>query len=542
MDVQESALTRRSFLQGMSVAALGATAGVSLFGCGTKDTTDSAAGAGTDAGTVADPIWDVEALAEPSETIEADVCVIGAGGTGCAAALEAAEAGLTVVQLEKMGVFGGSFIGTEGMFGVETHWTKEAGETLTIAEAVQNCMIYHHWWPDHALYESFFSQTAETVLWLEAHNVNYRSVVALGISHQSWHVYEIDGEHGPGVLFMKKLSEAVEKAGVTTLFKTPAKKLVMEGGKVAGVLAVKEDGSVLKVSAPVVVIGTGGYANNNDIIYDIAPAHNEHIVALGMNGRDGDGLKMAKDAGADFCDFPGTVMWCGPVTIGAEWTSNAYSASVQPILWVNQDAKRFVNENLWIDDFVAAGIALNNQKKGYIVFTDADLTAWETVGPYGQVFSFGIPGTPLPEVRKEMEGLDSVHKADTIEDLAAAVGLDAAALKATIDTYNGYVKAGKDAEFGKPAQFLYPVETGPFYIGELSNGFYTTVGGIRINENAQVLDAERNVIPGLYAGGSDAGGLYGDSYDVSRAPGSQASFAINSGRLAAKNAKEYLGA
>lgn len=165
-----------------------------------------------------------------------------------------------------------------------------------------------------------------------------------------------------------------------------------------------------------------------------APCHNEHIVALGMNGRDGDGLKMAKDADGELSDFPGTVMWCGQVTFGARWTSNAYAASVQPVFWVNQDGKRLVNEILRIDDFAAAEIALNNEKKGYIVFTDADIIAWETVGPYGQVFSFDLPGKRLSDVCKEMENLESLHRADTIEGVASAVGVDAAALKAIIDT------------------------------------------------------------------------------------------------------------
>ncbi|MGV8082058.1 MAG: FAD-dependent oxidoreductase [Coriobacteriia bacterium] len=541
METRESGLTRRSFLQGVSVAAIGA-AGLSLVGCGANGGSNATGAADNEATGQAKDVWAIEKLAEPSETIKVDVCVVGGGGTGSAAALEAKELGLDVVILEKKAAIGGSFIGTEGMFGVETHWTKEAGETLTVEQAIENCLVYHHYWPNHLLYKNFFDQTAETVLWLEDHGMHYREVVKLGISHQSWHVYEVEGDSGPGVLFMQNMAKALDKAGVPTRLQTSAKKIVMENGKVAGVLAVKKDGSVLKVEAKAVVIGTGGYANNNDVIYAISPATNERIHALGMDGRDADGLKMAKDAGAAFCEFPGTVMWCGPVAIGAEWTSNAYSASVQPTLWVNQDAQRFVKEDLWIDDFVAAGIALNNQKKGYVIFTEDDMKHFETVGPYGQVFSFAPTDKPLPKVREQLEKLKSVHKCNTVEDMAKAVGIDAAALKATIDRYNSLCSGGVDEDFGKKSEHMTPVASGPFWILEVQNGFYTTVGGIKISPNTEVLGTDGAVIPGLYAGGSDAGGLYGDSYDVSRAPGSQASWAINSGRLAAKSAAKYLGA
>lgn len=538
MEEMENGLSRRSFIQGVSVAAISA-AGLSLVGCAPK--TEDAAEAGAAAGAGEGP-WAIEELGEPTETLKTQVCVIGGGGTGCAAALQARELGLDVLVLEKKGKYGGSFIGTEGLFGVNTHWTLEAGETLTVEQAVENCLVYHHFWPTHQAYKTFFGQTAETVDWLEKNGVGFREVVALGISHQSWHVYQIDGEHGPGALFMQNLGKAVDAAGAKAEFNTSAKKLIVEDGKVAGVLAVRDDGTVIKVEAPVVVIGTGGYANNSDILYDVSPAKNEWIVPLGMDGRDADGIKMAVDAGADLCDYPGTVMWCGPVAKGAEWTSNAYSASVQPVLWVNQKAERFVREDLWIQDFAAAGIALNNQVRGYVIATEKDIKAWETVGPYGQVFSFAPTNKPLPDVRKELEALDSVHVAATIEEAAKAVGLDGAALKATIDRYNELCAKQVDEDFGKAANLMIPLSEGPYWILEVQNGFYTTVGGLRVSAETEVMDADGAVIGGLYAGGSDAGGLYGDSYDVSRAPGSQASWAINSGRLAAKHAANYLKA
>ena len=136
---------------------------------------------------------------------------------------------------------------------------------------------------------------------------------------------------------------------------------------------------------------------------------------------------------------------------------------------------------------------------------------------------------------------DWTRRADAVTVTAPGLELDAEKLQETLDTYNGYCADGVDARFAKPAEYLNALEEGPFYAFEVFNGYFTTVGGIKVTPRTEVLDENDQVIPGLYAGGSDAGGLYGDTYDVGIAAGSQASWAINSGRLAAKNGACYLG-
>ncbi|NTU88849.1 MAG: FAD-binding protein [Actinobacteria bacterium] len=548
-------LDRRSFLKGsLAFGALGAAG--ALVGCAAKTETTAATTAATAETTATSPdaIWAIGEIAEPAKTITADVCIVGGGGTGTAAAIQAIDLGLKPVVIERLNAYGGSFIGTEGMTGFETHWAKEAGVTYTVRQAVANCLKYHHWIPQHKLYDNFFGQTAETIEWLEGHGQKFDAIVALGTSPQSWHVYDKGDMSSPGGYFMKTFGAEANKLGVEAYFNTYAKKIVMEEGKVAGLLAEQKDGSILKIEAPVVLLGCGGYANNSDLLYSVSETKNVNIQALGMNCRNGDGLIMAKDAGADFAESVGTVMWCGPVTIGAieaTWTTHAYSVGVQPTLWINEKAERFCREDLWVDDFAAAGICVRNQDKSYVVFQESDMNYWETVGPYGPVFSFGAIGTPLTEARETLTACPSVHIGDTLKEVADAVGIDATALQATIDRYNELCAAAAgldeedttaDEDFGKRAKYMHAVNEGPFWLLEVADGYYTTCGGIKVNENIEVIDSKGQVIPGLYAGGSDAGGLYGDSYDVAWAPGSQAAWAVNSGRLSMKNAAKYLQA
>lgn len=563
-------LSRRSFLAGAGVLTAG-IAGGALVGCSPKETEPKAGEAEPAAASTAvegtqttDAIWSIPELGEPKETIQADVCIVGAGGTGTAAAIQAIDLGLKPVVIERLNGYGGSFIGTEGMTGLETHFTEaDGGVTFAgaynpnapygVKNAINTCLNFHHWIPQHKLYENFFGQTAETIDWLESHGIEFEGNISIGVGPKVWHVYDKGDNASPGGYFMQCFGKEADKLGVEARFNTFGRKIVMKDGKVAGLLAETDKGDVIKVEAPVVIVGTGGYANNSDMLYSVSETKNANIQALGMDCRNGDGLKMAKDAGAEFAEGLGTVMWCGPVTIGAvtaTWTTDAYSAGVQPTLWLNEKGERFCKEDLWLDDFAGAGICVRNQEKTFALFTEADMKRWETDGPDGQVFSFGTPGTPLAKAREVLEKAEGCHVGDSIEAVCKEVGLDAAAVQATLDQYNGYCDAAAgldgddpsaDAEFGKRAKYLHKMDAGPYWLCETADGFYTTCGGIKVNEKTQVLDADGQVIPGLYAGGSDAGGLYGDSYDVKFAPGSQAAWAVNSGRLAVKDAKEYLG-
>lgn len=532
-----SQMSRRMFVAGTAAAGV---AGAALSGARLARANEAAEAAGP---------WALEELGEPTETIDVDMCVLGAGGTGLAAAIQATQLGLDVVVLEKQAMVGGSFVGTEGLFAVGSHWQDEAGESFTADEVIIECLDYHHWIPNPALYEEFFTRTAETVDWLEGLGVVFDHVQALGDSRNCWHVYEGEGSEGTGVTFMKSFSAAADELGIRIELECPGKQLIMDGGKVAGVLAKRSDGTVVQVNAPVVVVGTGGYANNGDVIRDLNGADPTRITPSGMAGRDADGLKMMRAAGGQLAAQAGTIMFYGPILPGTSYGSEIQAAtSMQPHLWVNQDAERFVNEDMFLKNFAYAGNAVHNQERTLTVCTQAIIDRYIDEGPDVGVGVYVNAGSPLTKLADQLadamedeESAPYIFKADTVEELAQAAGLDPEKLVATVEAYNEMCAAGADTRFSKPAEYMRALEEGPFYAFEVFNGYFTTVGGIKVTPQTEVLDDTNTVIPGLYAGGSDAGGLYGDTYDVGIAAGSQASWAINSGRLAAKNGASYLG-
>ncbi len=427
--MNESTVSRRAFLTGTIAAGAAAACTGRIVGAGQAQAKVPAEGSS---------VWDIEELTEPSETKSCDVVVLGAGGTGLCAACQAKQEGLDTVVLEKMGFTGGSFIGTEGLFGAQTKMTEEkaADNDRTVDECILDCLKYHHWVPDHELYESFFSQTSETIDWLEDLGVEFDHLDNCGGAFWNWHVYKRDMSQGPGVTFMASLAEAADSLGIPVELECAGKKLIMKDGKVAGVLAVKKDGTVVEYDAPVVIIATGGYASNEDFLFAVSENRHRTIMQQGGPGRDGDGIKMAHEAGADMAQGLGTIMWVAPVIDDATWTSLGYSASVQPVLWINQDCKRFINEDRWLSDFSAVGTALANQERTFTVFTQADLDYWEGTGPYGTVFSFCPVGTPMTGVKDYLDELGTVSKCETMEDLVAEAanrGLDADAFKSIIE-------------------------------------------------------------------------------------------------------------
>lgn len=515
----------------------------------TSDYVDAAAEGKT--GTIIDYTNVVEEVGEPDETETHDLVVVGAGGTGLAAGIQALEDGLDVVVLEKKGLAGGTFPGSEGMFAVNSHWQKEAGIQIDPDEIIGRLMTYHHYVPDPELYHVFFNKTAETIDWLEKEGVGFQEVVALGESDPTWHLYAGERTKGLGAQFMVSFIDHAEKIGLDIRYETPAKVLVTDAsGAVTGVKAVDKDGKVWQFNAKAVIIGTGGYANNMNMMAQLAEVDPNKICAAGStSGRDGDGIRMARHAGAIMAPGAGTAAWYGPILYGTTYGTPVQAAtSLQPVLWINENCQRFVAEDMFHRNFPFAGMAQKSQKTVYTMLTQKFLDQYEAEGVQLQVGVYCETGNPLPTLKQDLQDLidggnEHIWVADTVSELATKAGLDPEKLTRTVEDYNAMCDAGHDTKFDKADEFMIPLkdEEGPYYLFEVQNGYFCTVGGIKITTKCEAMNPDRQPIPGLYMGGMDAGGFYGDAYDAGIAAGSCASWAINSGRLAEEAAKAFIG-
>ncbi len=366
-------LTRRNFVQ----AAGAATAAAALAAGTTAALADEAAAADYSGTGYVDPAADgkeptiidytnvVEEVGEPAEVEEHEIIVVGAGGTGLAAGIQAFEDGLDVVVLEKKALAGGTFPGSEGMFAVGSHWQKEAGYEIDVEEIIGRLMTYHHYVPDPELYRAFFNKTAETIDWLEKEGVGFQEVVALGESDPTWHLYAGERSKGLGAQFMVSFIAHAEEIGLDIRYETPAKQLIVdESGAVTGVLAVDKDGKVIQFNAKAVIIGTGGYANNDNMMKQLCEVDPAKICAAGAtSGREGDGIRMARHAGAIMAPAPGTAAWYGPILYGTTYGTPVQAAtSLQPVLWINEACERFVAEDMFHRNFPFAGMAHKSQK------------------------------------------------------------------------------------------------------------------------------------------------------------------------------------
>ena len=539
-------MNRRQFLKGsLCIGAAGVAGGAALVGC-TPSTSASADKEATAGHADAKPAWQVRPdLGEPTETVQADICICGAGGCGLSAAIQAHDLGMNVVLLEKKSSAGGTFGFSEITYALNSQIAKDAGFDIDVNEQVNVSLEYNHYIPSHELYVNFFSQTGETADWVQTFGCEFMTEADKIPSGTSLY-YAGDTRHGAGFEFIQHFVDAAEERGINIMYKTAANELVIgDDGKVAGVIAEGENGKVVKIEAPAVLLCTGGWGSNADMVREIGEVDPEKVTAAGLDGRDGDGIVMALNAGAAWARGRGTMMFFGPMMPGSNWGDELWAGTQQPTLWVNQDGKRFINEG--IGDLMAKGNAMRDLERTLVIASQADVDRFAEVGTWRNSGGFMPAGTKLTEFKSLLQktiddGNEYCFVADSIEELADAAGLDKETFVATVDRYNELVANGADTDFGKKADYLSPLkDNGPFYAFDSRDAFYTTVGGVRVNENTQVVGADGKIIQGLYAGGCDAGGLYGDTYAFLAAKGVQSSWAMNSGRMAAKHAAKYLG-
>lgn len=476
------------------------------------------------------PVWAAD------QEYKTDIVVIGAGASGTAAAWAAAEKDFNVITLEKAAMPGGTGQFSEGIFAVESKMQRDWNYGLTKDEAFQKIMNYGHWRGNAKMVRAFVNKSADTIDWMIKNGVKFEKLFSnYPNGLYTWHIYEGRGA-GWINLFQKKYKEKGQKL----LLNTWGEKLLTENGRVVGVEATNKAGDKITIHAKATIIATGGFFANKEMAKEYLRFPNAD--GLAQTGKTGDGIRMAWAVGAG---KEGTEVQAsyrpGPRGVG---TTNHVSATAkQPHLWLTPKGERFCDEKIMLE-WPFAGNAL--ERIGgtmFVVYDQATLD--HMVKDAGIDLGVGVMvpvGTKLTNFDKEWD--DAVKagwafKADTLDGLAKATGMNADKLKKTVEAYNGFCAVRHDEEFAKDPQYLREVKTGPFYAIKSVASTLGTLGGIKANERFEVVTPDEEPIPGLFAAGNDVGGMYGDSYDLLMA-GSTVGFAVNSGRIAVDSAQEYI--
>ncbi len=550
-------IDRRGFLKGAAFMGAGAAA-ASIMGCSPSTSEDATAEpAESTEAAASDQVTNAGLELNVTNNAEADVVVVGAGAAGCSAAVRAAQLGLNVALIEITERVGGTTIFTEGMTTIHSHFHDEEPEVdIPTEELVKAIQDYHHWLSDGHMIRQMLVQSATNLLWLESigHEFTGLDTMIPSKTYHTWTRYAHDEGSLSGDGYVKHWGELVTETysdQITMYFGNEALQTTLgDDGAVASVI-IKDTGTeeATEIACKAVVYACGGYADNAPLFKELVGFGEGEYISNGAGYRTGDGLVMARDCGAAFCRYPSATMWFGGCLPGLMYGTELYCATAfQPLLWVNQNAERFIDEEYSEHNFSFSGNGHSSQKKVFSLLTQAQMDSFVTDGCICGCGAYLLAGTKLDgsatglamwdEYQQQVDnGNEYIHTADTLEELAEMCGLDPAKLKNTVETYNGYCEAGEDGDFAKPAEYLLPLkeEDGPYYAFQLVPGVFTTVGGISINDCCQALNEDGEPIVGMYAAGCDAGGLEGDSYDVGICEGSKQCWCAYSGKLAAEH-------
>lgn len=495
----------------LSVFTAAALITATLAGCSSKPA-DTAAP--TAAGTTAESTAEQTTAADnTADAMQADIVVIGAGGAGMTAAIQAVQDGATnVVILEKMPIVGGNTTrSTGGLNAADTTYQEADGIEDSVDLFVEDTMKGGKELNNEDLVRFMAENSAKAVDWVNEIGGDL-SVVGMfgGASVKRIHRPSDTGAVGP--MLVKALKEKVEELNIPVLLETKATQIVLdEEGKVSAVKAEDKDGNELTIGCTAVVLATGGFGANNEMVVSNKP----ELAGFGTTnhvGATGDGIRMAKELGAGFVDLE--QIQTHP-TVHPD-TQTMYTEGVRGngAILVNLDGKRFVNE-LETRDVVSAAILKQPDASCYMIF-DQDVR--ESLSAIESYIKQGI-----------------VFEDDTIEGLAEQIGVNAEGLADTMETYAAYQAAGADEEFGR-ADMGFALTTPKFYAAKCAPAIHHTMGGVKIDTSTAVLKEDGTAIPGLFAAGEVTGGVHG----ANRLGGNAVTDIVVFGRQAGTAAEKYV--
>jgi len=476
--------------------------------------------------------------------LQADVVVVAGGASGLAAAISAAQAGSSVIVFEKGSTTGGAGNMGMGPFGVESRLQRLKQIGPDRDQAFRMFMDYTHWRVDARLVRAHIDKAATTIDWLESLGVEFvEPATYFPGGQRTWHLVKpatgVPGPMASGTM-MKILTDKAKELGVKILLQTPVAKIVKRGDRVTGVIAEDRSGEPVEAQAGAVIVATGGFGDNPEMIKKYTGFDwGKDLFSFRIPGVVGDGIRMAWEAGAAPTEMTMEMIYGMP----GEVNPALHMVFHQPHLLVNLQGERFMNEEILPNTtFAGNAITVQKDRTAFLVFDETIKRHMQTVGfdDISVVFPFMmVDDLDALIAQAQGGGYKDVFVADSLDDLAAQTGIDPAGLARTVVDYNRYCAQGYDEVFNKKHHLLRPVDAPRYYAARLLPGAYGSLGGIKINYRTEVLDKQWNTIFGLYAAGTDACSIYGDSY-VFILPGNTMGFAINTGRIAGENASEFV--
>lgn len=450
------------------------------------------------------------ALAAPArETV--DVVVIGAGSTGYNAAISAKRAGASVLLLEKHAFSGGnSMLAAGGYNAVGTKQQAKKGVHDTVESFIADTMKGGRGKNDPELVRILAEESAAGIEWLESLGANMDDLKRSGgAAHDRTHRPADGSSVGPHIIDV--LRAAAEKEGVPARVNSRVVKINLDADhKIESVIVHGKHSGYYKVAAKAVVLATGGFGMNNEMVSFYRPTFKGMTSSNNVTST-GDGLRMALNIGASATDID----WVqAHPTVGKE-SRILISETVRGVgaVMVNVKGERFVNE-LTTRDRASDAILAQPERSAWLVFDSQLYKKAKMVHGY--------------------DHLGMLRKADTVEGLAKAMGADPKTLEKTLADYNAYRAAGKDEAFGR-ADMPLSIDKAPFYAVAVAPGIHHTMGGVAISTESEVLDIQSRPIPGLYAAGEVTGGVHG----FNRLGGNAVADTVVFGRRAGEHAAKY---
>lgn len=444
-----------------------------------------------------------------------DIVVVGAGGAGFSAAIEAKKAGASVVLLEKMPTVGGNTLISGGEMNAANTWVQQKlGIKDDVELFIKDTLKGGDNVGDPEMVRAMAENATQAAEWLKDE---------IKVEFLPDHLFQFGGhsvkralipQGHTGAELITKLKKHLDGAGIPLKTDTKVEKLLTDSsGKVIGVEATGAKGSKLTFHANKgVIIASGGFGSNVEMRKKYNPEYDEKYMTTDAPGSTGDGIVMAQDVGAALTNMDSiqTYPVCDPVT-GV--ISLVADSRFDGAILVNQSGKRFVEE-LERRDVISKAILAQEGKYAYQLWNEDIANISKTHEVHKDEYDALVK-----------EGM--LYKADKLEDAAKFFNIDPAALKATIERVNGFAKEGDDKDFHHRAG-LKDMSKGPYYIEKAVPSVHHTMGGVVINKTTQVLNEKGQPIPGLFAAGEVTGVIHGKN----RLGGNAVADAITFGRIA----------